>query len=103
MWSIARNSKEDTITFMMESVVVYETRYHDDAAPLYEEMFMEMGRALGRQVCLHENHHSEEELKEIIPPSTLRHIECIKAQLKERESEMCDFYDRYYGPNGRQF
>ena len=72
MWSIARNSKEDTITFMMESVVVYETRYYDDAAPLYEEMFMEMGHALGREVCIHENHHSDEELKEIIPVSLIK-------------------------------
>ena len=74
MWSIARNSKEDTITFMIESVVVYETRYHDDAAPLFEEMFMEMGHALGREVCIHENHHSDEELKEIIPVSLIKRL-----------------------------
>lgn len=74
MWSIARNSKEDTITFMIESVVVYETRYHDDAAPLFEEMFMEMGHALGREVCIHENHHSDEELKEIIPVNLIKRL-----------------------------
>lgn len=101
MWSITRNSKEDVITFMMESVVVYETRYHDDAAPLYEEMFMEMGHALGREVCIHENHHSDEELREIISPSTLRQDEYVEAERRIRMES--SFYDRYYGPNGRQF
>lgn len=90
MWSIARNYKEDTITFMMESVVVYETRYYDDAAPLFEEMFMEMGHALGREVCIHENHHSEEELKEILPIGA------------GTPGWTVDFVDEIIGPNGRR-